>query len=160
MDRDISSNLILLNNALVEDVGGALGEDVALQFGALFVGLDKVAQKRRLFLGNDSHVHVGAGAEIVEDTREDGVAGELDGFVSGHAGLPLGLKDAHGGEGAAAHGDVGQFVGAAVGVDGEEVGAGRVAAGDDEVGANVALVAEQMLLEHGHAGDDARLAAR
>ena len=47
-----------------------------------------------------------------------------------------------------------------MGVDGEEVGAGRVAAGDDEVGANVALVAEQVLLEHGHAGDDARLAAR
>lgn len=46
-----------------------------------------------------------------------------------------------------------------MGVDGEEVGAGRVAAGDDEVRANVALVAEEVLLEEGHAGDDAGLAA-
>ena len=41
----------------------------------------------------------------------------------------------------------------------EEVRAGRVAAGDDEVGADVALVAEEVLLEHGHDGGDARLAA-
>lgn len=46
-----------------------------------------------------------------------------------------------------------------MGVDGKEVGAGRVAAGDDEVRANVALVAEEVLLEEGHAGDDAGLAA-
>lgn len=46
-----------------------------------------------------------------------------------------------------------------MGVDGEEVGARGVAAGNDEVGADVALVAEQMLLEEGHAGDDAGLAA-
>lgn len=47
-----------------------------------------------------------------------------------------------------------------MGVDGEEVGACGVTAGNDEVGANVALVTEQMLLEHCHAGDDAGLAAR
>lgn len=46
-----------------------------------------------------------------------------------------------------------------MGVDGEEVGARGVAAGDDEVGADVALVAEQVLLEECHAGDDAGLAA-
>jgi len=45
-----------------------------------------------------------------------------------------------------------------VGVDSEEVRAGGVAAADDEVGADVALVAEEMLLEHGHAGDDAGFA--
>jgi hypothetical protein len=39
------------------------------------------------------------------------------------------------------------------------VGAGRVDARHDQVGADVALVAEQVLLEHGHAGDDAGLAA-
>jgi len=44
-------------------------------------------------------------------------------------------------------------------VHGEEVGACGVAAGDDEVGADVALVAEEVLLEHGHAGDDAGGAA-
>jgi hypothetical protein len=38
------------------------------------------------------------------------------------------------------------------------VGAGRVAAGDDEVGANVALVTEQVLFQQGHDGDDSWLA--
>jgi hypothetical protein len=46
-----------------------------------------------------------------------------------------------------------------VGVDGEEVGAGRIAASDDEVRANVALVTEEVLLEEGHAGDDTGLTA-
>ena len=46
-----------------------------------------------------------------------------------------------------------------MGVDGEEMCAGRVDASNDEVCANVALVAEQVLLEHGHAGDNAGLAA-
>jgi hypothetical protein len=39
------------------------------------------------------------------------------------------------------------------------VGSGGVDAGDDEVGADVALVAEEVLFEEGHAGDDAGLAA-
>lgn len=159
LDGNISPNLILLDNLFVEDIGRAFGEDVALQLSRLFVGLDKVAQQRRLLLCDDSHVDVGARAQVVKDARHDGIAGELDGLVLGQAGLPLRLKDAHGGEAAAAHGDVGELVGAAVGVDGEEVGARGVAAGDDEVGANVALVAEEVLLEHRHAGDDAGLAA-
>lgn len=46
-----------------------------------------------------------------------------------------------------------------MGVHGEEVGSGGVDAGDDEVGADVALVAEEVLLQEGHAGDDAGLAA-
>ena len=46
-----------------------------------------------------------------------------------------------------------------MGVHGEEVRARGVAARNDEVGADVALVAEQVLLQHGHAGDDAGLAA-
>lgn len=44
-------------------------------------------------------------------------------------------------------------------VDGEEVAACGVDTGYDQVGANVALVAEQMLLEHGHDGGDTRLAS-
>lgn len=47
-----------------------------------------------------------------------------------------------------------------MGVDGEEVGARGVDPRDDEVGADVALIAEEVLLEHGHAGDDAGLASR
>ena len=45
-------------------------------------------------------------------------------------------------------------------VDGEEVVARGIAAGDDEVCADVALVAEEMLLQHRHDGDDTRFAAR
>ena len=42
---------------------------------------------------------------------------------------------------------------------GEEVGACGIDTRDDEVGADVALVPEQVLLKHGHAGDDTRFAA-
>jgi len=46
-----------------------------------------------------------------------------------------------------------------VGVHSEEVGASRINTGDDEVGADVALVAEEVLLEQRHARYDAGLAA-
>ena len=46
-----------------------------------------------------------------------------------------------------------------MGVDGEEVSAGRVDPGHDEVGADVALVLEEVLLEQRHARYDAGLAA-
>ena len=46
-----------------------------------------------------------------------------------------------------------------MGVYGEEVCSRRIAAGNDEVGADMTLVAEEMLLEKGHAGDDSGLAA-
>ena len=46
-----------------------------------------------------------------------------------------------------------------MGVDGEEMRTGGVNTRNDEVGANVTLVAEQVLLQHGHAGNDAGLAA-
>lgn len=35
------------------------------------------------------------------------------------------------------------------------MGAGGIAAGDNEVGTDVALVAEQVLFQHGHDGDNA-----
>lgn len=46
-----------------------------------------------------------------------------------------------------------------MGVDGEEMCAGGVDTRNNEVGANVTLVTEQVLLQHGHAGNDAGLAA-
>ena len=45
-------------------------------------------------------------------------------------------------------------------VNGEEVCARWVYACDDKVCANVSLVAEEMLLQEGHAGHDAGFAAR
>ena len=159
MDTDVFANLVFLDNLLIEDRSGALGEVVALQLGALLIGLDKVALKRRLFLGDDSNVDVGAGAEIVKDTSHDGVAAQLDGVVLAHARLPLRFKHAHGCQTARAHGHVRQLVGAAVRVHGEQVRACRVAACYHQVRADVALVPEQVLLEHRHARHDARLAA-
>jgi hypothetical protein len=157
--RHIPPNLVFSDNLLVEDGSCALGVQVALDLLALLVRLDVVALQGGLVLCDDGDIDVGAGAKIVEDTGKDGVAGELHGLGLSQVGLPLGLEDTHGGETATAHGDVGQLVGATVGVDGEEVSARGVAAGDDEVSADVALVAEEVLLQHGHAGDDAGLAA-
>lgn len=45
-------------------------------------------------------------------------------------------------------------------MDGEEVGARRINTSNDEVCADVALIPEEMLLQHCHACYDARLAAR
>lgn len=42
-----------------------------------------------------------------------------------------------------------------MGVYGEKMATGGIAAGNDEIGANVALVTEEVLLEHGHDGRDA-----
>ena len=44
-------------------------------------------------------------------------------------------------------------------MDGKEVCAGGIASSNDKVCANVTLVSEEVLLEHGHAGDNAWLAA-
>jgi hypothetical protein len=42
----------------------------------------------------------------------------------------------------------------------EEVGAGRITTGNDEVGTDVTLVPEEMLLKHSHDSGDSRFAAR
>lgn len=156
---DVSADIVLLDNLLVQHRCRALGEGITLQLSTLLVGLDVVPLKHRLVLGDDGDIHVGSGTQIVEDTSHDGVTGQLDGIRLGHLGLPLGLEHTHGRQATTAHGDVGQLVGAAVCVDGEEVGAGGVAASDDQVGADMALVPEEVLLEEGHAGDDAGFAA-
>ena len=46
-----------------------------------------------------------------------------------------------------------------MGVNSEEVGAGGIDAGDDQVGTDVTLVLEEVLLQEGHAGDHAGLPA-
>lgn len=45
-------------------------------------------------------------------------------------------------------------------VDREQTNARGVDTGNNQVRANVALVAEEVLLQHGHAGDDSRGPAR
>lgn len=160
LDIHVPPDVPLADNLLVEHGRGPLGERVALRLGGPLIGLHIAPVQRRLLLRDDGNVDVGPGAEIVEDTGLDRLAAKLDGLVARELRLPLGLEDGHGGKGAGAHGDVGELVGAAVGVHREEVSASGVDARDDEVGADMALVAEEVLLEERHAGDDAGLAAR
>jgi hypothetical protein len=159
LDTDIPANVVLGDDLLVEHRRRTLLEGVALELGAPLVGLDVAALQLRLVGGDDGNVNVASRTQIVEYTSQDGVAAQLDRVLAGQLRLPLRLEDGHGRQRARAHGHVRQLVGGAVGMDCEEVGAGRVDAGDNEVGANVTLVLEEVLLEHGHAGDDAGLAA-
>jgi hypothetical protein len=158
--RDVLADLLAGDDLLVQHRRGAALEHIALLLLAPLVGLDEAALEGGLLLSDYGDIDVRPGSQVVEDTRLDGVGGQRHGLVLGHGGLPLGLEDRHRRERAAAHGDVRQLVGAAVGVNGEQADARGVDARHDEVRADVALVAEQVLLEHGHAGDDAGLAAR
>ena len=159
MHCDVFADVLASNDLLVENGGGASLELVIPHLLLALVGGDVVSQQRRLLGGNDTDVNVGTRTQIVPDTSLDGVGTELDGFVLVETRLPLGLEDRHGGQRTRTHSDVGELVGTAVGVDGEEMAACGVAAGYDQVGANVTLVAEQMLLEHGHDGGDTGLAS-
>ena len=47
-----------------------------------------------------------------------------------------------------------------MGVDGEQADARGVDTGNHQVRADVSLVSEEVLLQHGHAGDDSRVPAR
>lgn len=156
MHGDIPADVLLLDGLLVEPGRGALGEAVAALLGPALVGLDVVAQQLgRLVLLYDADVDVATRTQVVEDTGLDGLGAQLDSLVPRQLRLPHRLEHRHGGQGTGTHGHVGQLVRRAVGVDGEEADAGRVDACDDEVGADVALVSEEVLLQHGHAGDDA-----
>lgn len=159
-DTDKVPNILLPDrDLLVQHRRGTRWEHIALELLRPLVWLDVVPLENCLLRRDDCHIHVATRTQIVPDTSLDSIRAELHSLVLGQLGLPLRLKDGHGGEGAGTHGHVGQLVGGAVGVDGEEVGASGVDAGDDEVGADVPLVAEEVLLEHGHDGYHAGLAA-
>lgn len=89
----------------------------------------------------------------------DGIGRQLDGLVPRHVCLPLRLKDGHGRQRTAAHGHVRKLVRTAVGMNGEEADACGVDTSDDEIGADVTLVSEKMLLEHRHTRHDSRFSA-
>jgi hypothetical protein len=159
VDGDVLADLLLGDDLLLEHGGGALCKLVVPLLLAPRVGCEVVPHQRRLLLGDDRNIDIASRAEIVPDTRLNRVRAQLDGVVPRHLLRPLRLEDGHGSQRARAHGHVRQLIGGAVGVDGEEVCARGVDAGDDKVCADVALVAEEVLLEHGHACDDAGLAA-
>lgn len=159
VNTDEIAQLLLANNLLVQYRRGALPEHVTLELGNALVRLDVVALQGGLLGCDDGHVDVASRAEIVEDTGQDSLAAEVNGLLLVQLPLPLRLEDRHGGQRARAHGHVRQLVGGAVRVHREEVGACGIDSRDDQVGPDVALVAEEVLLEHGHACDDARFAA-
>ena len=118
-----------------------------------------IPQQRRLLRRNHTNIHIRPGPQIIPDPRLNCVRRQLHRLVSRQLLLPLRLEHRHRRQRPAAHRHIGQFVRAAVRVHGEEPNARRVDPRDDQVGADVALVPEQVLLEHRHHGDDARLAA-
>lgn len=91
---------------------------------------------------DDTRVDIGARAEIVEDTRRDGVLDELQRIVARHVGPPASFEDGHGGETTRAHGHVGEFVCGTVRSNGEEVRACGVDTAEDERSTNLALVSK------------------
>ena len=146
-----------------------LGDDLLVQVGCRaswelvipllldpLVWLDVVSQQLRgLLLLDHTNVHTASRAKIIEYARLYRLSADLDCFIARAVFLPLGLEDGHGGEGARAHGHVRELVGGAVGVNGEEADTRGVDAGDNEICADMALVAEEVLFQHGHDGDDA-----
>jgi hypothetical protein len=146
-----------------------LGDDFLVQIGRcapcelvipLFldplVRLDVVSQQLRGHpLLDHTYVHIASRAQIVEYACFYRLGADLHCLIARAVFLPLGLEDGHGGEGAGAHGHVRELVGRAVSVNGEEADARGVDAGDDEIGADMALVTEEVLFQHGHDGDDA-----
>lgn len=159
MHADKLAQVLLADDLLVQHVGRAPPEDVALEFGHPLIRLDVVAFERSLLGRNNRYVHIASGTQIIENTRLDRLAAQLHGFFLVQIRLPSRLEDRHSRETARTHGHIGQLVGRAVSVDREEVGSRGVDASHDEIRADMALVAKEVLLEHGHACDDTRLAA-
>lgn len=152
-------DLIFLDDLLVQDRRGALGELVALELLAPLVRLDVASVQRGLVGRDDRHIDIATRPQVVEDTGLDGLTAQLHRLLLRQVRLPGRLEDAHGSQRARAHGHVGKLVGAAVRVYRKQVGARRVDACDNQVRADVSLVAEQVLLEQGHARHNAGLAA-
>ena len=159
MHRHILANLFPGNHLLTEHSRCPSLERITPLFLLPLVRRDEVPQQRRFLLRDNAHIHIRPGPQIVEYPRLDRLRRQLYRPVPRHVRRPLRLEDRHRRQRAAAHRHVGQLVGAAVRVHGEEADPGRVDSRHDEVRADVALVAEEVLFQHCHAGDDAGLAA-
>lgn len=160
LHTDVLADFVLGDDLLVQNSRGTPGELVVLKLLTSLVGLDVASVQGGLVWCDDSHIHVGSRSKIVENTGLDRLGAELHGILLSQGRLPLRLEDGHGSQRTGTHGDVRQLVRASVGVDGEEVDSCRVDTSHDQVGADVALVPEEVLLQQGHACDDTRLPAR
>lgn len=156
----IPPNILLTYDPLVQERRCTPCELVIPLLLDPLVRLDVIPQQlRRLLLLDHAHIYVTARAQVIEDTGLNGVRADLNRLVARAIFAPLSLENGHGSKGARSHGHVRQLVGRAVGVDGEKTNASWVDARDDEVRADVTLVAEEVLFQHGHNSDDARRAA-
>jgi hypothetical protein len=159
LHRYVLADVLLCDDLLVQDRGSASLELVVALLRLPRVRCQVVPEQLGLVLGDDANIDVGTRAQIVPDTGLDCVGAEADGLLSSHVWLPLSLEHAHGSQTSRTHRYVWKLVGRTVCVDCEEVCSGGVASCHHKICANVTLVAEQMLFEHGHDGDDARFAA-
>jgi hypothetical protein len=159
MHGNILADLFSCDDFLVEHRRRTGLEPVVPLLRHAHIRRDVVSHQRRFLLGNDGHVHIATGTQIVPDTGLNRLCAQLHSVILGHVSLPLGLEDRHGSQRTRTHGDVGQLIGGAMGVNGEKMTAGGVNAGNDQVCADVALVAEEVLLQHRHARYYPRLAA-
>jgi hypothetical protein len=108
----------------------------------LLVVVFEVAEELDLALGDDADVHVGAGAQVVVDTRLDRCDHELDRIVLLHVFFVVGLQDSHGREGTRTRRVVRVRIHVAVTRAFYELGALAVHSSHDKVGADVPTILE------------------
>lgn len=132
----------------------------------------------RMGEGNDELNVMQSTHQVIEDTSCNGIphklrsltqlpteradrSGEEEGRTSDtphlHVGLVSILKGGHCSKGSGAHGDIGQLVCGAVSMNCVEVGSGAVHSSHDKIRSNVALVLEQVLLQHPQSSHHTRL---
>ena len=160
LDRDVPPYILLRNDLLIQPRRRALLEPVTPLLLPTLVRLDVVPQQlRRLVLFNHARIHVTPGPQIVENSCLDRLFAQLQRVILGQLRPPHRLEHAHRSQRARSHRHVRKLISRTVRVHSEQVHAGGIHACHDEVRPDVALVPEEVLLEHGHAGHDAGLAA-
>ena len=147
------------NDLLVQNSSRTLLEPVIPLLLLPLHGLEVVPQQFRLLRSDDTHIHITSRSKIVIDTSQDSIAAKLDCLIPRDVLLPLCLEYRHSRQATGTHGHVGQFIGRAVGVNGEQVSSCGIYARNDKVGTDMTLIAEEVLLQHCHACDDAGFAA-
>jgi hypothetical protein len=95
-------------------------------------------------------IDIAARTKIVKNTGTDGIANKIDCLLLCQVFTVAILENCHGSQRTTSHRNVWQSIGTAVRVDGVEARPGDIDTAENKSGADVALVAEQIALEHGH----------
>ena len=159
-DRNIFLHILLADDPLVQvSSRTALEAVVALLLWAV-VGSHVVAEQLSgLVLLNNADIDIATRAQVVEDTGLDRFGTDVDGALAVKVRLPGRLEHGHRCQRSRSHGHVRKLVCRTVCVHSVQSSAGRVNTSHHEVRSDVALVAEEVLLEHGHAGNDTGVTA-